>query len=250
MERFYVLNRYQKFILILLALMVVGFIVPYATTVSRVGYSYQDAILVPAEENGSTLYSGKIDGQAAVFTVRDNTVSFRHGNKTYGPYAVQEDETAIPKGKNGIGVEVRQGDQLLFRGSAYKNRSWWLLTNENGTSYNSNNVIITSVNGIVTDKSGNIIDPMEPSVATILDLLNGPELTHKGSWWGWFGGTILCVLIGISILFADDLFYWQLSFSINRAYEAEPSEWEIGSRYIAWTIMPLVALYLFFQGLR
>ena len=250
MERFYVLNRYQKFILILLTLMVVGFIVPYATTVSRVGYSYQDAILVPAEENGSTLYSGKIDGQAAVFTVRDNTVSFRHGNTTYGPYTVQEDETAIPKGKNGIGVEVRRGDNLLFRGSAYYTGYFWLLTNEDGTSYDSSNVFVTSVNGIVTDKNGNIIDSMEPSVHTIVELINGPELTHKGSWLVWFCGAVLCVMTAVSILFADELFRWQLSWRIQYAYQAEPSEWEIASRYISWTIMPLVTLYLFFQGLH
>lgn len=33
--------------------------------------------------------------------------------------------------------------------------------------------------GIITSENGNIIDPMEPSVSTVLTLLGGPELTRK-----------------------------------------------------------------------
>ena len=45
---------------------------------------------------------------------------FCYGDLVYGPYTVKKDQTAIPKGKTSsdsmIGVEVREGDAILFRG--------------------------------------------------------------------------------------------------------------------------------------
>ena len=57
------LNNYQKGILIIMIVMAVIFAVIYPKTISRVGYRYNDTILVPTQENGNTLYSGKIKGQ-------------------------------------------------------------------------------------------------------------------------------------------------------------------------------------------
>ena len=52
---------------------------------------------------------------------------------------------------------------------------------------------------------------MEPSVSTILDLMDGPALTHKGAWLGWFGGVLICVIAALAMLFADELFRWNAS---------------------------------------
>ena len=97
MERIKELNRYQRIVLILLAVMLAGFAILYAVTYSRVGYAYADHIFIPGEENGNTTYSAKVSGQDAVFTVTDDqTVTLRYGEKVYGPYTAQEDPTAIP----------------------------------------------------------------------------------------------------------------------------------------------------------
>lgn len=34
---------------------------------------------------------------------------------------------------------------------------------------------------IVVDEYGNPVDPMEPYASTILELMDGPALTHKGA---------------------------------------------------------------------
>ena len=60
MERVKNLDRYQKGILLLLAVMIVVFGVIYGIVTSRVGFLYKDAILRPTEENGNTIYSGKL----------------------------------------------------------------------------------------------------------------------------------------------------------------------------------------------
>ena len=40
--------------------MVLVFAVVYSITISRVGFEYKDTILIPKEENRSTIYSGRI----------------------------------------------------------------------------------------------------------------------------------------------------------------------------------------------
>ncbi|MBR3601902.1 MAG: hypothetical protein IKL49_06240 [Lachnospiraceae bacterium] len=53
-----------------------------------------------------------------------------------------------------------------------------------------------------------------------------------------------------TMLFADELFCWNLAFQIRNVENAEPSDWEIAGRYIGWTAMTIVALVLFIMGLQ
>lgn len=254
MEKIKNLNLYQKGVLIFMIVIVITFFVLYSMTISRVGFEYKDTILVPNQENGSTVYSGKIKGQQARFTVsEDKTVVFQHGDKTFGPYTAKEDPTAIPKdeemAEDMIGVELLQGDSILFRGGVWKFGDEYWLYNEDGTINNFGVTYVTS-DGIERDENGNAIDPVEPSVSTILDLMNDPKLTHKGEWLAWFGAVFICVLNSLSILFADELFRFNLIFQIRNVDSAEPSDWEIAGRYISWTVLPIMALVIFIMGLQ
>ena len=126
-----------------MAVMVSVFAVVYAVTIARVGFAYGDTILVPNQENDSTIYSGKIHGVQASFTVyTDKTVEFRYGDKLYGPYTAREDSSAIPDtdeqgeppaGESVTGVELRCGEEIIFRGCVvdYGSSSW--LYNEDGS---------------------------------------------------------------------------------------------------------------------
>lgn len=113
MEKIKRLNCCQKGVLVVMIAMVLVFAVVYSMTISKVGFEYKDAIFVPSQENGSTVYSGRLRGQKAYFSVsQDKTVVFHYGNKIYGPYTVKEDNTAIPEEKKTleyiVGVELRQ----------------------------------------------------------------------------------------------------------------------------------------------
>lgn len=254
MQRVKQLGRYPKIILLLLAVMMLVFTILYPIVTARVGFLYEDAILVPSEENGATVYSGKIRGTTALFTVyADKTVVFQYGDTVYGPYTAKEDPTAIPKDTGSLtsttGIELRCGDKIVFRGGVEKSGDWRFLYNEDG-SFETIRITATMSDGTVVDEHGNPIDPMEPSISTILDLMDGPALTHKGAWIGWFGGVLICAFAVISILFADELFRWNASFLVRDADKAEPSDWEITSRYITWTALPVIALVVFILGLR
>ena len=254
MERIKNLNLYQKGVLIFMIIISLVFSVVYSSTISKVGFEYKDTILVPSQDNGGTVYSGKIQGQQACFTVsEDETVVFHYGDKTYGPYTAKEDPTAIPKDEEFreemTGVKLYKGEELLFRGGILKFGDNTMLYNEDGTVESFGFSYVTSY-GVELDENGNEIDPIEPSASDILELMNDPELTHKGEWLTWFEGVFICVLNALSILFADELFRWNLAFQIRDVEKAEPSDWEIAGRYIGWTVLPIMALILFIVGLR
>jgi len=254
MKRIKCLNWYQKGVLLFMAAMTLIFTALYPMTMAREGFAYKNAILVPDTNDGNTVYSGKIQGKQAVFTVSaDKTVTFRYGDTVYGPYTVKTDPTAIPRdsemGELMVGVELRRGEKLLFRGGVLEHGELRWLYNEDGSLENLN-FSATTEGGIAADTSGDSTGSMEPSIFTIVDLMAGPEITHKGEWMAWFCGVFVCAATAVSILFADELFRWNLSFQIRHADRAEPSEWEMAGRYISWTVLPVVALVLFVMGIR
>ena len=51
-------------------------------------------------------------------------------------------------------------------------------------------------------------------------------------------------------MYADELFRFDLSFQIQNAEAAEPSEWEMMKRYISWTVFAIAALVIYFLGLQ
>ena len=256
MERIKNLGRYQKGLLIVFALMLLIFTAVYIVVTSRTGFAYRDVILLPQEEGGGTVYSGKYEGKRAEFTVTaDKTVTFRYGDKTYGPYTVQEDPSAMPEDpemKNMTGVEIRCGDEIFFRGGVYEahtanGKDLWLF--EEDGSFSDINIYVSSVSGIMYDADGNEIDQMEPTAKMILQLTGEPELESKGDWIAWLSAVGISLMAAVSILFADELFRWNLRWVIRDFERAEPSEWEIASRYIGWTVIAVAALAIYIMGL-
>ena len=137
MERIRNLDRYQKAVLLILCVMLVVFTALYSVVSRRVGFAYEDAILVPREENGGTVYTGTIRGETACFTVTaDQTVTFQCGDTCYGPYTAVEDPSAIPA-ENSMavymtGVEIRQGEEIFFRGGVIQSGDSRYLVDESG----------------------------------------------------------------------------------------------------------------------
>jgi hypothetical protein len=250
MER---LDRYQKALLILLALMALVFLVIYGQVSRREGYRYNDRIFVPEIQNGATVYTGKLDGQEAVFTVSGNTVTFRWGEIEYGPYTCTEDPTAIPQDnefKDSLtGIEVLEKEEVIFRGGVLvlgENKR--LLFSQDGNTVL--NITVSAGTGTVIDVNGNVVDPMEPQVHTILDLLEGPQLEKKGQWGIWLLCLLLSGITAISILFADELFHLRLSFRVADSYGLEPSDWEIFGRYTSWTLITGMILVCYILGMQ
>lgn len=244
MERIRNLNRYPKVLLLALVVMAVVFASVYAVVISREGFLYHDQILIPGTEGGNTVYTATVRGEEWCFTVTpEKTVTFRCGDKHYGPYTAKEDPTAIPADNEMAaamtGVEIREGDRILFRGGIFDREPYWLIVSEDG-SYGVN----TSTNGMNTDH-----DPMEPSVIAILHLMNGPKLSHKGHGIVYAVGLFISLIAAVYILFADELFRLHFIFRARDPDLIEPSDWELTARPIAWTILVVMALIAYLMGL-
>lgn len=245
MERIKELNGYQKGILVVVTAMLLVFSILYGVVTSRVGYSYKGALLMPSQEGENTVYTGKLYGVETRLTVTaEKTVELQYGEESFGPYSIRVASSAVPEGMdtsgNVTGLELLRGDEVLFRGAVVDLGDSHLLYHQDGS--------IAGVEGSYEDSYGG--EAIEPSVSNVLDLLDGPELIHRGDWTAWLGGVFCCVVTALSILFVDELFRFQLSFSIRNVEDAEPSEWEIMGRYIAWTVLPIAALAVFIMGLQ
>lgn len=256
MKRIKCLNTYQKVLLLLMALMLLVFAALYFRTISRVGFAYQGTILVPSQENGSTVYSGRLRGKSAQFRVSaDKTVLFQYGDESYGPYTAREDASAIPEREQQAarmtGVELCQGETVLFRGGVLViDEETWLIYSEDGTWNNGLSISAVTQDGTTLDENGNVIDPVQPSVQTLLQLMKGPTLTHQGTWLAWLGAAFLCLLNALSMLFADELFRFDMIFQVRDPDRAEPSAWQIAGRYISWTLVTVFSLVIFIAGLQ
>lgn len=253
-ERIRRLDRYQKGVMLVVAAMIIVFTVLYPVTILRVGFEYNDSILVPEQIDGGTVYSGRIGGERASFTVTaDGTVEFVCGDVSFGPYTAREDPSAVPADMRTetdvTGVELFERERLIFRGAVEEFGGRYLLFDEDGNTHGAD-IRVSFNGGSVYDGDGNLVDPIEPGAGTIIELMRSPELTHKGSWLMWLLGIFACAVTVCSILFADELFRWNLSFSIRNADRAEPTDWEIATRYISWTVLPIMALVIFILGLR
>ena len=247
------LGKYQKAMLAAAILLVLVFSVIYPVTMGREGYLYRGALLTPGQEEGGTVYTGTVNGVQARFTVTpDKAVTFQYGETAYGPYTAAEDPSAVPEnaGMAGLtGVELRKGEEVIFRGGVVQQGDTLWLYHENGDLENGGITITTSA-GVTLDEDGNMVDPNEPSLSTILELMDGPALTHKGDWLPYLLGVFLCAVTAVTILFADELFRFQLSFRVRDVENAEPTDWELFGRYVAWMALPVAALVIFLLGLQ
>lgn len=249
------LNWYQKGILLLLLVLIPVYAVIYHVSISRVGVLYNDKIFVPAEESGATVYSGRLDGKPAEITVTNDktAVTFRCGDTVYGPYTIEEDPSALADiefcPSDMRGVALYDGETLLFRGGFWPSGEFTQLYRADG-SPDLQMGLYAVENGVWKDADGNVVDPMKPDAADILRIALAPELTHKGDWLVWFGAVCISLLNAATILYADELFRWNLSFQIQNAENAEPSEWEMLSRYLGWTVLTILAFIVYILGLK
>lgn len=249
------LNWYQKGILLLLLALIPVYAVIYHVSISRVGVLYNDKIFVPAEESGATVYSGRLDGKPAEITVANDktAVTFRCGDTVYGPYTIKEDPSALADiefcPSDMRGVALYDGETLLFRGGFWPSGEFTQLYRADG-SPDLQMGLYAVENGVWKDADGNAVDPMKPDAADILRIALAPELTHKGDWLVWFGAVCISLLNAATILYADELFRWNLSFQIQNAEDVEPSEWEMLSRYLGWTVLTILAFIVYILGLK
>ena len=248
MARWKNLSRFPQFLLILQAIFLVVCSVLYPIFARMEGISYRDSFLRYRAEGENAVYSGKVDGVPVTFTASPNkTLVFQSGDSIPVTYTVTEDPSAVPKDHDMhevlTGVEVRRDGEILFRGGWYPGGGFDVLVDEDG------NPVAPTVTVSFGGDEQPITPSAEPDAAWVLNLTSSPALVHRGNGMAYLGGTFLVALNAVAILFADELFRFDLRFQIRHPERAEPSDWELFTRHAGWVVLTVAAVLVYIVGL-
>lgn len=226
------LDRLRKILVIILVVSTVLGVAAFAVLGRQEGVVYEGCFLRVSTDTSAgrwnTVYSGKVDGEPISFTVTpERKVIYRKGESSAVSYTIVEDSTAAPEdGFAQKGIEVRQGETVVFRGAyADFGDSLWFV-----------------------NEAGNSRD-LSPVLETAVEVACAPQLTHRGNLEMLAYG-LLCTVFGlVQIFFAEALFQLHLAFRIRDPYGVEPSQWELFSRaagQVAFTVLAVVCYIVCF----
>jgi hypothetical protein len=245
------LSKWQRVLLLGQMVLAALFLILYATIGRQQVISYSDALLRCEAQGDTTTYTGKLNGYRAVWTISPGPVAeFQYGDTLYGPYSITEDPAALPERVSDdfvslddlTGVEIREGDQVMFRGGyALLGDSYLWLVSQDGNRVGSPAIYFTT---------GDERLDAAPSVSAVLLMALDPGPTQRGHWGLFLVGVLACLLCAGSIWFADELFRWNLRFLIQNAQDAQPTDWQLAGRWISWFALTILALAFFLMGLN
>lgn len=250
MNRWRALTPFPRIMLCIQAGLLVLFTILYPLLGMQRGIDFQGEFLRQVERGEDTVYTGTLDGKTVELTYTPSGALFyRWGDVEYGPYTLTEDPSALPTSETMgrvTGVELRLDGEILFRGGY----GWdgLYLVKENGTKLNGLE-IVTNGTAYGLDGSRQIYEEGLSITRAISLLLEGPSVRSRVHGEGYFLGTLVVVINAVAILFADELFRWNLRWSIRHPERAEPSEWELFSRGFSWVVLTIVALIGYMMGL-
>lgn len=245
------MSWFRRVLLIIMLAEIVAFGIATAVAAGRMGMEYDGWLLYPRTEGDVTWYEGRVDGEDAAFSVTPGgTVEYRWGEYVYGPYQVVEDPSALPEGFSGTGVEIRQGDQVLFRGCLQSGR---LFDEDGELVWDTGNYAFTN-DAILDLETGREVSRQEyhePSLSSVVRVALGPELTRRGSVGLYLAVTFLALLNIVQILFPEALFKLSLLGHIRSADidDAEPSSFYIAMEHIEWVVLAGVCLVVYVMAL-
>lgn len=254
------LNWPRRIMIFIQAFLVLLFLVLHLTVGRQQIITYHNETLCRHIKGEVITYSGTINGEKAVFTVTGTTVEYRLGSTEYGPYTITSapdavpDEDALPSYTPFTdrlnGVEIRKGDELLFRGAYQSSDSlFYVVDSQGNVSYGDAQSFGLIDSGYSGDVYG-YTHEAEPGAYSILKIAAASGVVQRSSLGMFLLGALLCIVNAVGILYVDELFRWNLRFSIRNAENAEPSEWELFSRWIGWIVITIAALVIFIKGLN
>lgn len=250
MNRWRALTPFPRIMLCIQAGLLVLFTILYPLLGMQRGIDFQGEFLRQVERGEDTVYTGTLDGKTVELTYTPSGALFyRWGDVEYGPYTLTEDPTALPPSETMgrvTGVELRLDGEILFRGG-YGGDGFYLVK-EDGTKPNRLEIIANGTAYGLVGSQQTYEDGLSITRAISL-LLEGPSVRSRVHGEGYFLGTLVVAINAVAILFADEIFRWNLRWSIRHPERAEPSEWELFSRGFSWVVLTIVALIGYMMGL-
>ena len=233
---------YRRMLLLAQLAMILVFAIALAIVYSRPGFVYQDALLRPSQAGDSIVYAGRLDREQAAFTVSPGgRVSFTWGEYDYGPYEIVEDLAAVPEGYGWTrGIEIREGDQVLFRGG-YAGQEYAYLFHQDGTPFMEKPSVTGNPGTVGSDgQSITAEDLHAPGPAVLARLVLDPELHRQGSVWIFLLVTMMTGINMYCISFPMKVFRRNLRYTIQNWETAEPSDSYQFLAHASWLILAVL----------
>ena len=252
-EKWTEMSWFRRILLLWMAAMILGFGIAMPVVRAAQGIEYGDDFLRLRQEGEVRYYEGEVDWEDAAFTVwPDGRVEYRWGEYTCGPYQVAVVPDAAPEGFGSAmtGLEIRQGDQVLFRGGYLKD-SFQILYQENGEPLWDTRIPYSGAGGeTVIGEAGQVnIREKQPSLTALARAALDPELVRRGSVGIYLGVTLLALLNAVQICFPGFFFRLSLWGHVRNVDDAEPSEFYIAVEHAEWVLLALLVPVLYWYGL-
>lgn len=254
------MNWYRRVLLIAMAVEILGFFAAVLVAVNRPGLEYGGTLLSPRTEGETRVYEGKLDWEPVRFAVSpEGEVTYQRGDLSYGPYQVSVDPAAFPEtlgehdGTSNLGLEIRQGDEVVFRGGYCPERALSLWDGDGEPVWDTSFSVESSGGGSTLYVDGREVTREEqyaPALSVLAEVALGPELTHRGSVGLYLAVTLLALVNILQICFPGFFFRLSLWGHVRNVETAEPSDWYILMERIEWLILTLACLVLYWQVLR
>ena len=246
---------YRRMLLMAQLAMILVFAIALAIVYSRPGFVYQDALLRPSQAGDSIVYAGRLDREQAAFTVSPGgRVSFTWGEYDYGPYEIVEDPAAVPEGYGWTrGIEIREGEQVLFRGG-YTGDPYAPLYREDGSILMGLDTYITINDGgteWACSTDGELLTEEglhAPGPAVLARLVLDPELHRQGSVWIFLLVTMMTGINMYRISFPMKVFRRNLRYTIQNWETAEPSDSYQFLVHASWLILAVLECVLYWRA--
>lgn len=143
------------------------------------------------------------------------------------------------------GIEIRQGEKVLFRGCYLSAPPACL---EDGEP-----LILTSGYSVLRRRARHFPGRQRPpgaDLTTLAELVLEPELTHRGDVTLFLLAVFVSLLNGVQICFPRLLFRLGLWGRVRDPDSAEPSEFYIAMEHIEWAVLTMFALVLYGASLH
>lgn len=247
-ERWEEMSRGRRIILLIHPILFALSLILFLTLGQQQVVSYGNGYLRYEQQGDAAVYSGKADGHKVKYVVSPGSVmEYWLDGALDSTYTVTEDPSAIPQTEETArhdpdfftGVEIRKGDKVWFRGAYSPYSSYWLL-DEEGHTLTISFSFSPAIEGTAPESA--------PQPGTILRFIHTPETSPRHHLDFILWGLLLSAICLVSLLFEDQLFRWDLYFRVRDPYSAEPSAWELFSRWAGWVIMTGVAALAYALG--
>ena len=219
--------------------------------------------------SGINIRGGNGEGKKTAYTVSQTPEGYRMEcqveGESFGPYTLKtfplEDFRAAPETATladfamrldgGLEIiDVATGETLFRGGYGLRNTYTQLISETVTTEGDSANYM--TVDGVKYFNYSPASPEEGPGPYDLVAFSLGAEekaLTHHGAGWAYLLGLLVAAINIVSIVWAEELFVWSMSFRVADPESVEPSGWEIFTRHVGWGLFLLMELIVLIMDL-